>query len=687
MKDRKRQLKIDLQNYHRRLKLESFFEGKRRTNPIPFTLKSDWTPRLNQLPPPIRQIITADEYAFQHLNWGARVDSNLEKEERLALKQLQINKHIVIKPADKGNAIVILDREQYLWEGLRQLNNPEHYTKLSQPIYPHTGEEVKIILDNMVKDGFINKKQRQYLLGSDTPRPRRFYLLPKIHKDKANWSKPGEIPPGRPIVSDCDSETYFIAEYIEHHLNPISQKHPSYLKDTYDFIEKVGQITIPSSAFLCTIDIDSLYTNIEIQLGLEAVQEWFSRYPDPNRPDKYLLQLLNISLTKNDFEFDAQFYLQIKGTAMGKKFAPSYANIFMAKWEESALAQSPLKPLHYFRFLDDIYIIWNHSKEEFVEFAHHLNTHTQSIKIKYTIHETQVNFLDTVTYKGERYQQTGHLDFKVYFKDTDTHSLLFKTSYHPKHTYRGIIKSQLLRFYRISSDEKQFYEATNTLFRALRTRGYSRSFLRKSLRNFLKTKRKDDSESRIIPFVSTFSENSVQLNRLTKNNFQKFLKNTRVLQKHKTIAAYRRNHNLKDLLVKSKLPSFKPKNTLDNKFFKPKQWVVNRTTGHLYRLTYTVTHQVLNCVYLISCKKCTAQYVGQTKNTILTRLYQHLYNIRNKKETQTHIVKHFLQHGLDSLEVCGLQSNQSWTLSERLTIERKWITRLDTKFPKGLNDE
>lgn len=686
--DRKRQLKLDLQDYHRRLKLESFFEGKKKTSPLPFIPKSDWTPRLNQLPPPIRQIIAADEYAFQQLNWGMKVDPNLEIEERLALKQLQTNKHIVIKPADKGNAIVIMDREQYLWEGLRQVNSSEHYTKLQNPIYPHTGSQVKTILDNLVKDGFINKKQREYLLGSDTPRPRRLYLLPKIHKDKAKWSKPGEIPPGRPIVSDCSSETYHIAEFIEYYLNPISQKHPSFLKDTYDFIEKVGKITIPPSALLCTIDIDSLYTNIETELGLEAVREWFSRYPDSARPDKYLLQLLEISLTKNDFEFDSQFYLQIKGTAMGKKFAPSYANIFMAKWEESALDTAALKPLHYFRFLDDIYIIWDHSKEEFVQFANHLNTHSQSIKIKYTIHETEVNFLDTITYKGTRFQQTGHLDFKVYFKDTDTHSLLFKTSYHPKHTYKGIVKSQLLRFHRICSDKEHFYEATKILFTALRKRGYSRSFLRKSLKNFLKIREKSNSESRIIPLVSTFSENSIQLNRLTKQNFGKFLKQTNVLQKHKVIAAYRRNRNLKDFLVKSKLPSLDPKQSgASEQFFQPKQWVTNRSTGFVYKLADTITRQSLNCIYLISCRKCNAQYVGQTKNTIMTRLYQHIYNIKNHKETNTHIVAHFLQHGLNSLRVCGLQSRHSWNLPERLAAERKWIIRLDTKFPKGLNDQ
>lgn len=85
------------------------------------------------------------------------------------------------------------------------------------------------------------------------------------------------------------------------------------------------------------MDTDSLYTNIAISEGIQAVKNIFVKYPDSKRPEKELLQLLHINLTRNDFEFENKFFLQIKGTAMGKKFAPAYANIFMAQWEELAL--------------------------------------------------------------------------------------------------------------------------------------------------------------------------------------------------------------------------------------------------------------------------------------------------------------------------------------------------------------
>lgn len=51
------------------------------------------------------------------------------------LLELRDNKQIVINPADKGSAIVIWDRERYLWEEYRQLYEPQYYTKLDRTIY------------------------------------------------------------------------------------------------------------------------------------------------------------------------------------------------------------------------------------------------------------------------------------------------------------------------------------------------------------------------------------------------------------------------------------------------------------------------------------------------------------------------------------------------------------------------
>lgn len=78
------------------------------------------------------------------------------------------------------------------------------------------------------------------------------------------------IPPGRPTVSDCGSETYYPAEFLDFYLNPLSTRPSSHLKDTYDFISKIKQLFILQSSYLFSMDIEILYTNINITDGVQA---------------------------------------------------------------------------------------------------------------------------------------------------------------------------------------------------------------------------------------------------------------------------------------------------------------------------------------------------------------------------------------------------------------------------------
>lgn len=115
--------------------------------------------------------------------------------------------------------------------------------------------------------------------------------------------------------------------------------------------------------------------------------------------------------------------------------------------------------------------------EEF-EFIKVLNDHHASIKVKNMLDPQQVNFLDTTGFFEPVDEQHKRILTQVYFKSTDTHALLHKTSYHPKHTFKGIVKSQIIRFHRIASREEDLQESIAVLFLSLRRRGYSKRFLR-----------------------------------------------------------------------------------------------------------------------------------------------------------------------------------------------------------------
>ena len=83
-----------------------------------------------------------------------------------------------------------------------------HYRKLQEPIFKKTAKKIDTILKKSMKDTPISEQQYDYLKTSPNPRERRLYFLPNIHKDLDKWPVPNKMPPGRPIVSDCESESY-----------------------------------------------------------------------------------------------------------------------------------------------------------------------------------------------------------------------------------------------------------------------------------------------------------------------------------------------------------------------------------------------------------------------------------------------------------------------------------------------
>ena len=58
---------------------------------------------------------------------------------------------------------------------------------------------------------------------------------------------------------------------------------------------------------------------------------------------------------------------------MGSPMAPAYASLFMGKLEKDFLKICEHKPTLWFRFLDDIFMIWDHSLEKLELFIEALN--------------------------------------------------------------------------------------------------------------------------------------------------------------------------------------------------------------------------------------------------------------------------------------------------------------------------
>ena len=76
---------------------------------------------------------------------------------------------IVIKPADKGSATVIMNRTDYVQEALRQLQDTTYYVPLSKPMYPDTTNLLAEILDALWKKKALDKKQIAHFKKENNP--------------------------------------------------------------------------------------------------------------------------------------------------------------------------------------------------------------------------------------------------------------------------------------------------------------------------------------------------------------------------------------------------------------------------------------------------------------------------------------------------------------------------------------
>ncbi|XP_070543722.1 uncharacterized protein [Ptychodera flava] len=423
----KTQLCGDLEDFFRRLRLKEFFHNQSHEDSSPSeTPMNQAKPLLKRKDsvwtPPESRNLKLDLYIncfcnrvhSEVIDKHYRLLYNLSPSERAAITSLRTNPEIIIKQVDKGGATVVMNRSDHILEANKQLKKPQFYTKLQcDPTTKYTKDLASLTktLPAEIKDHIENAT-------SPDPRPGTFYLLPKIHK---------EGNPGRPIISGIGTITEGISGYVDTILKPFATSTPSYIQDTTDFLCKIQPIkNLPQNTLLVTLDVEALYTNIPHTDGLEAIRNVI-----PNEETaEYTYQLAKFVLTHNYFEFNDAFYLQTNGTAMGTRMAPQFANIFMADLEQRFLNSYPLKPRVYFRFIDDIFMIWTHGLDALKKFYQEFNSFHNTINFTMEYSDNAINFLDTTVKIRD-----DHLETSLYRKPTDSRSYLQPSSFHPQHTF------------------------------------------------------------------------------------------------------------------------------------------------------------------------------------------------------------------------------------------------------------
>ena len=155
--------------------------------------------------------------------------------------------------------------------------------------------------------------------------------------------------------------------------------------------------------------------------------------------------MIELVLKSNYFKFNRKVKQQLSGTAIGTKYAPQYACIFMNKVETNFLEIHKHKKTVWLRCIHDIFFIWENAKQQLEKLD---QTHTNLTFTYKSSMETR-SFLDlSLTLSN------GKLYTDFHIKATNFHQYLRYISSHPDHTKKSRVYSQTLRFSKFCSFEK-----------------------------------------------------------------------------------------------------------------------------------------------------------------------------------------------------------------------------------------
>ena len=379
------------------------------------------------------------------------------------------------------------------------------------------------------------------------------------------------------------------------------------------------------------------------------------------------------------------------GTDMGTCMAPSYANLFMGDLERRLLDTCPDKPKVWLRYIDDIFLIWTHGRPL-------TNSFYPSIKFTSNISTTSIPFLDVMVSL-----QDGVLQTDLFSKETDTFNYLHWSSCHPSHTKRGIPYSLAFRLKRICSTEEALTNRLKQLTTHLSARGYPIKQITSVIAKVTETDRATSIQRRQktqtnpdrIPFVITYHLGLPSISNILKTFvpvLHSFIRCKEAIP-NLPLTAHRRPKNLRDTLGQASTSNtntatgFQPCNTPRCKtciHTTPSRTFTSSMNNKTYNIRHTLTCNSRNDIYLITCKKCKKQYVGQTSQ-LRPRFTQHRFTINS--DNGYPVARHLNSpgHSINNLQITAIDHLPRADSIALLNKETYWIHTLKTMEPGGTN--
>ena len=246
----------------------------------------------------------------------SRGGGNLSQEEEEAIQRLIRDESIVIRPADKGSGIVILDTDDYLSKLEQKVHDDATYKSITGDKTSQVGKQVQKLVSGLHQKGFIGRHQRAYLIPA-RPQPGQLQGNPKLHKPGA---------PLRAIVSGRGHATERVAETAEEQLRSHVEGLESYVRDTADFLLKLRDTPQPivnqcgHTPLLFCMDVKKLYPSVPRADGIEACRQALNNRRNPNIPTekvKKMIEQFSTIITSISHQTDSTFKLTVLLSAPG----------------------------------------------------------------------------------------------------------------------------------------------------------------------------------------------------------------------------------------------------------------------------------------------------------------------------------------------------------------------------------
>jgi sugar-specific transcriptional regulator TrmB len=572
--------------------------------------------------------------------------SNLSDEELVALKSLKSNNNIVICKADKGNCIVILDKESYIKKAEEILQGKQFEVLNSKNFHRERENELNKYIHSLFKEGVIDNKLR-HKLQSTCSSISVFYGLPKVHKTGF---------PIRPIISTIGSYQYKLSKYLAKAIRDARPQANSYIKDSFEFVKRIKETVLnqQKTYIMCSFDVESLYTNVPVEEAIDVTLDFIfkpTKSIDVPFDRDQLKTLLNLSIRDAPFRFQNKIYKQIDGVAMGNPLAPIIADLWMQKIEQKLTKFSTNKPTIWLRYVDDIYCLFTISRTKIHEFHSRINKWHKNLKLTLVFESNNsIAFLDVLVTREDNQLVTS-----LYRKPTHTDLYMLWDSSQNRRYKLGLIKTLVIRIYRICSTKKIIKEELDRLKVTLTKNGYPPHIIKRGISeaevlikklSHTETNIAKKEDKKVIFFtIQYYGQESVIFAARIKKLCQKLVPNLRIQ------FAFRKHMSLKSIF----LPILKGKDEDKKK---------------------------KNLIYSIPCSDCNKVYIGETSRMKETRINEHKAKMR-LLSSDSKLVEHVLRykHKFDFSNTETLAWETDW---RKRVIKESILT--NRTYGKSIND-